>query len=68
MATLSRSFFRRPVVRIAAAVLAGLLVVAVALLEPWNLFIDQRVSEPVPAVVADVGGPPAAPVVLAEGS
>ena len=67
MATLSRSFFRRPAVRIAAAVVAGLLVVAVALLEPWNLFIDQRVSEPVPAIAADAGAASAAPVVLARG-
>ena len=57
MATTSRSLFRRPAVRIAAAVVAAVFVVAVALLEPWNLFIDQRVAEPVPTVAAAPAGP-----------
>jgi hypothetical protein len=70
MTTTTRSFLRRPVARVALGVFAALLVVGLALFEPWDLFIDHRVAEPVPAVAPaapDAQGAPAAPVVLARG-
>lgn len=43
----------RPLLRtatwIAAAVLAALLVVALLVLEPWKLLVDETVDEPSPA-------------------
>ncbi len=68
MATRSRSLFRRPAVRIAAAVGVVLVAVALALLEPWNLVIDQRVAEPPPVATAPAEpAAPAAVVLLARG-
>lgn len=65
MATTKRSLLRRPVVRIVLAVLAALFAVAIVLLEPWNLVIDQRVAEPPPAAAPGAGA--GGPVLLARG-
>jgi electron transfer DM13 len=50
------------------AVGAALVVVALALFEPWKLVVDDRVDEAVPVVEQPVAAaPPAEPVVLARG-
>jgi hypothetical protein len=46
-----RPFLRRPVVRIVLATLAVLIALAVAALEPWNLWIDRTMDESMPTGV-----------------
>jgi hypothetical protein len=75
--TARRPLHRRPLVQIAAAAGAVLVVVGLVLFEPWQLVVDQRVDEaaPVaaaPAAPAEPAAPaapdePAEPVVLARG-
>jgi Electron transfer DM13 len=76
MVTGSRKLLRRPAVMIALAVGAVLVVVALALFQPWKLFVDQVVSEAPPTVavvppapvVGSAAEPSASgPVVLARG-
>jgi Electron transfer DM13 len=75
-----RPLHRRPLVRIAAAAGAVLVVVGLVLFEPWQLVVDQRVDEAAPVAAApaapvDPAAPaapvepaaPAEPVVLARG-
>jgi Electron transfer DM13 len=75
-----RPLHRRPLVRIAAAAGAVLVVVGLVLFEPWQLVIDQRVDEAAPIAAAPAApaepappaaprepAPPAGPVVLARG-
>ena len=49
-----RPFLRRPVVRIVLATLAVLIGLAVAALEPWNLWIDRTMDESTPTGVVVV--------------
>ncbi|MGQ0573462.1 MAG: DM13 domain-containing protein [Pseudonocardia sp.] len=53
----ARPFLRRPVVRAALAAVVVLFALALAAFEPWNLWIDRTVDEPVPpgAVVVASG-------------
>ena len=61
---LRRSFLRRPAVLAALAVAAVLLVVALALFEPWKLVVDRPVDEPLPGAVPVAAAAPAAPAPL----
>jgi hypothetical protein len=69
--TARRPLRRRPLVRIAAAAGAVLVVVGLVLFEPWQLVVDQRVDEAAPVAAAPAvpaePAPPAEPVVLARG-
>jgi Electron transfer DM13 len=67
-----RPLHRRPLVLIAAAAGAVLVVVGLVLFEPWQLVVDQRVDEAAP-VAAEPAAPaapnePTEPVVLARGA
>lgn len=55
-----RPLLRRPFVRVLLGIVAILVVSALALLEPWTLWIDKTVNEPIPAGAA-------APTELARG-
>jgi hypothetical protein len=55
-----RSLLKRPVVRVVLGVVALVVVVGLALFEPWNLWIDKTVDEPAP-------GGAAQPIELARG-
>ena len=64
-----RPVLRRPVVRAAAAVAVLVVIGAALLFEPWQLVVDQRVQEPVPAAPAAAApAAPTEPAVLARGS
>jgi len=44
-----RSLLRRPIVRAVLGVAAIIVVIALALFEPWTLWIDKTVNEPAPS-------------------
>jgi hypothetical protein len=58
--------FRRPVVRALLAVGAGLVVVALALFQPWKLVVDERVAEALPTAAPAEPAAPAPPEAAAE--
>ena len=58
---LNRPFLRRPAVLAALAVAAVLLVVALALFEPWKLVVDRAVDEPLPGAAPVAAAAPVAP-------
>lgn len=47
-----RSLLRRPVVRAILGIAAVIVVIALALFEPWTLWIDKAVNEPAPSGAA----------------
>jgi hypothetical protein len=61
-----RPFLRRPVVLAGAAVAAVLLVVALAVFQPWKLVVDRTVDEALPAAAPAVPGPAAPSAAPAE--
>jgi hypothetical protein len=47
-----RSLLKRPIVRVLLGIVAIIVVIALALFEPWTLWINKTVSEPVPTGAA----------------
>lgn len=67
--TTRRPLLRRPITWVVFVVGAVVAIAALALFQPWKLFVDQSVDEAAPVVTGAPAGPaaPAGPVLLARG-